>query len=181
MFWREPCRGWPCRAPAPAVYSWRCEPHRRSTMQNVAVWAKEQGDLCFTLVCGHQVQWVCRGQWGSTQALVEQGQATGQVQLKRCQRCFCAAIRKARQSMQLDLDQDGQTYLTLARDEHIVVKIGGAEVALIGGIVGAPGEGPLVQIMLQVTTGRLEMKHFTPSLGHEYLEVRVVPEETDEP
>ena len=61
------------------------------------------------------------------------------------------------------------------------VQIGSVEVVLIGGIVGTLGEGPLVQIMLQEPTARLEMKHFTPHQGNEYLDVRVVPEENDEP
>ena len=64
--------------------------------------------------------------------------------------------------MQLDIDPNGLVHLTLEPDEQINVQIGSVEVVLIGGIVGTLGEGPLVQIMLQEPTARLEMKHFTP-------------------
>ena len=83
--------------------------------------------------------------------------------------------------MQLNIDANGLVHLTLEPDEQINVQIGSVEVVLIGGIVGTLGEGPLVQIMLQEPTARLEMKHFTPRQGNEYLDVRVVPEENDEP
>ena len=83
--------------------------------------------------------------------------------------------------MQLDIDPQGQVHLTLEPDEHIFVNIGSAEVMLIGGTVDTSGEGPLVQIMPQEPTARLETKHFTPQMGNAALEVRIVPEESDEP
>jgi hypothetical protein len=76
-------------ADPPPVCSWRCATHRRYTMREAsAVWANELGDLYFTLVCGHQVQWVFRGVWGSTPVQVEKGLATHQIKLNRRQRCY---------------------------------------------------------------------------------------------
>jgi hypothetical protein len=78
------------RLPAdhPPMFSWRCAAHRRSKMLEAsAVWASELGDLCFTLVCGHQVQWVFRGVWGYAPMQVQQGLATHQIRLEQRQRC----------------------------------------------------------------------------------------------
>lgn len=79
------------RLPAAGVpsLSWRCELHRRYKMRPAsAVCTNEYGDLCFTLICGHTSQWVFRGQWAYTPALVEQGLATGQIRLDQRHRCF---------------------------------------------------------------------------------------------
>ncbi len=71
---------------APTV-SWRCHHHRRCKLRPASmVWANEYGDLCFTLVCGHQAQLVFRGEWSYTPALVERGLATGALRLERRQR-----------------------------------------------------------------------------------------------
>lgn len=80
---------------APAV-SWRCQQHRGYKMRTAsAVWANEQGDLCFTLVCGHQAHWVFRGQWGYTPAMVMRGLETGQMRLDQRQRCYqCADLAR---------------------------------------------------------------------------------------
>src|ERR1051326_5279455 len=73
----------------PPVFSWRCAAHRRYKMRPAsAIWASAQGDLCFTLVCGHPVQWVFRGERGYSSALVEWGLATGELRLDRRQRCY---------------------------------------------------------------------------------------------
>jgi hypothetical protein len=90
------------RLPAdhPPVFSWRCAAHRRYKMREAsAVWATELGDLCFTLVCGHHVQWVFRGVWGYTPAQVEKGLATHQIKLERGQRCYLCG----------DLESEGQS------------------------------------------------------------------------
>lgn len=70
----------------PPVCSWRCATHRRHKLREASiVWASE---LCFTLVCGHQVQGVFRGVWGYTPAQVQKGLATDQIELDRLQRCY---------------------------------------------------------------------------------------------
>jgi hypothetical protein len=76
--------------------------------------------------------------------------------------------------MQVDLDRDGLAHLTLQPGERIAVNIGGAEVILMGGLLGTPGEGPLVQIVSQTPTARLALKHRVPPEGSESFTVRVI-------
>jgi hypothetical protein len=59
------------------------------------VWANEQGDLCFPLVCGHQAQWVVRNAWGYTPALAERSLATEELGLDRRQRCYACGDRES--------------------------------------------------------------------------------------
>ena len=76
------------RERVPAV-SWRCERHRRYKMRaTLGVRATEDGDLLFSLVCGHKVCWVFRGQWAYTPAMIERAIATRQIRLNRRQRCY---------------------------------------------------------------------------------------------
>jgi hypothetical protein len=91
-----------------------------------------------------------------------------------------AAIRKTRQNMQLNIDTDGLVHLLLEPDEQVYVHIGGAEVALLGGIVGTPGEGPLVQVLVTHPTARAEVEWFHPRDGDPYLDVRLFPEGSEE-
>lgn len=76
--------------------------------------------------------------------------------------------------MQVDLDQTGLAHLTLEPGEQIVVKIGGAEVMLIGGTADASSDGPLVQIVLEEPGAHLKLKHGTPHAEGESFAVRVV-------
>jgi hypothetical protein len=79
--------------------SWPCERHQDSKLQPAStVHANAQGDLIFSLVCGHQVHWVCRGQARYTPALVASDLATGRIRLDRLQRCYvCSDLERARE------------------------------------------------------------------------------------
>jgi hypothetical protein len=69
--------------------SWRCEHHQRFKLQPASsVHANGQGDLIFSLVCGHRVHWVFRGRQGFTPALVAQGLASRKIRLEARQRCY---------------------------------------------------------------------------------------------
>jgi hypothetical protein len=74
------------RPPTSVLLVLRCAPALEDAEAS-AIWANEWGDLCFTLVCGHGVQYIFRGEWGYTQALIERGLATGELRLGRRQRC----------------------------------------------------------------------------------------------
>jgi hypothetical protein len=78
--------------------------------------------------------------------------------------------------MHVDLDRDGLAHLALQSGEQVVVNIGGAEVILMGGLVGTLGEGPLAQIVLQAPAAHLELKHHALREGGESLAVRVMEE-----
>lgn len=82
--------------------------------------------------------------------------------------------------MQLDIDPDGLVHLRLEPGEHVSVNFGGAEVALFGGIVGTPGEGPLVRLVVTHPTARAEAEWFTPQGSDPYLDVRLLPEGSEE-
>jgi hypothetical protein len=84
----------------PPVYSWRCTAHRHYKMRPAsAIWANDYGDLCFRLVCGHQVQWVFREEWGYTQAMIERGLAARELKLERRQRCYqCGDLEQEREA-----------------------------------------------------------------------------------
>jgi hypothetical protein len=82
--------------------------------------------------------------------------------------------------MQLNIDAGGLVHLELEPDERVYVNIGGAEVALVGGIVGTPGEGPLVQVVVTHPTARAEVELFRPQVGDPYLNVRLFPEGSEE-
>ena len=75
----------------PAI-SWRCEKHRTYKMRPAsAIQANEYGDLCYTLTCGHQSQWVFRHAWKYTQDMIERGLVTGELRLEERHRCFACA------------------------------------------------------------------------------------------
>jgi hypothetical protein len=61
-----------------------------------AVHANEHGDLIYSLTCGHEVQWVFRGIWGYTPALISRGLATRQLRLDRRQRCYLCGDQETR-------------------------------------------------------------------------------------
>ena len=72
--------------------SWRCHHHRRCKLRAATVvWANAQGDLCFVLECGHQTQWIFRGDRSYTAAMVEREVDSGQINLEQHQRCFLCA------------------------------------------------------------------------------------------
>jgi hypothetical protein len=79
-----------------SAISWRCERHQRSKLQPAStVHANAQGDLIFTLVCGHEVRWIFRGRQGFTPALVAHGLAAGKIRLEARQRCYrCGDLEK---------------------------------------------------------------------------------------
>jgi hypothetical protein len=81
--------------------------------------------------------------------------------------------------MHLTVHEDGIVTLTLEAAEQVMVNIGGADLWCTGGLVNNPGEGPLIQILLQDATA-LEVKRWTPRVGNEYYDVRVVPVRPDE-
>jgi hypothetical protein len=81
--------------------------------------------------------------------------------------------------MHLDVNPDGIVSLTLDEDEQIIVKIGGAELWCTSGSVSDPGEGPLVQILRAHATA-LDVKRWTPRVGNDSYDVRVVPARPDE-
>ena len=87
------------RLPAehPPLFSWRCELHQRSTMRAAsAVRATADGDLLFTLVCGHEVCWMCRGPEAYTPALLERRVVRRQIRLDQPQRCYgCGDVERA--------------------------------------------------------------------------------------
>ena len=73
---------------APAIF-WRCATHQRYQMRQASgVQVSEQGDLLYTLTCGHQVWWVCRGQKAYTPARLAQAITTRQIRLDQPQRCY---------------------------------------------------------------------------------------------
>lgn len=76
--------------------------------------------------------------------------------------------------MHVDLDRDGLAHQALQPGEQVVINIGGVEVTLLGGLVGTPGEGPLVQITLHAPTAHLKLEHHAPREGRESCAVRVV-------
>lgn len=72
-----------------AGVSWRCLDHQPYRMHTAsAVRASEQGDLIYTLTCGHAVQWVYRGQGAYTAAKLARDMATRQIRLDQPQRCY---------------------------------------------------------------------------------------------
>ena len=84
--------------------------------------------------------------------------------------------------MQQTFREDGTHQFTLERNEQVIVAIGGAEVWLTGGEVGAPGLEPLVQVIIVThPTARTEVGRFYPRLGTPYVHVSILPEESHEP
>ena len=87
------------RLPAEAAppVSWRCHHHRRCMLRPAsAIWANAHGDLCFMLECGHQTQWIFRGEWSYTPTMVERGVDSGQINLELRQRCYaCVDAERA--------------------------------------------------------------------------------------
>lgn len=82
--------------------------------------------------------------------------------------------------MHLTINEHGIVSLTLEQDEQVIVNIGGAELWCTGGLVNDPGEGPLVQMLLQDPAASLEVKHWTPLADLESYDVRVVRAEPEE-
>src|ERR1051326_3167484 len=75
--------------------SWRCEYHQHYTLSPASsVHPNLQGDLLFTLVCGHEVLWVFRGLQVFTPIRVTHGLATGQIRLDQPQRCYLCGDRE---------------------------------------------------------------------------------------
>jgi pyruvate/oxaloacetate carboxyltransferase len=56
-----------------------------------AVHANALGDLIYSLACGHEVQYIARGVWGYTPAMIARELATRQVRLDLPQRCYRCA------------------------------------------------------------------------------------------
>lgn len=76
-------------AERPPVFSWRCQEHEGYTMRAAsAVRATQEGDLVFTLVCGHEVCWVFRGRGAYTPARIERAITTRLLRLDQLQRCY---------------------------------------------------------------------------------------------
>ena len=76
---------------APSL-SWHRHHHRRCKLRAATVvWANAYGDRCFLLECGHQTQWVFRGEGRYTPALVEREVESGQINLEQRQRYFLCA------------------------------------------------------------------------------------------
>jgi hypothetical protein len=70
------------------VSSWHCQDHQHYQMHTAsAVQASVQGDLIYTLACGHEVQRVFRGVCGYTPAMISRGLAIRQIRLDQSQRC----------------------------------------------------------------------------------------------
>ncbi len=59
-----------------------------------AAHASELGDLIYLLTCGHEVQYIVRGVWGYTPAMLARELATRQVRLDQPQRCYLCADQK---------------------------------------------------------------------------------------
>jgi hypothetical protein len=86
---------------APTIF-WRCRTHQRYEMRRaLGVQVSAQGDLLFTLTCGHEVRWVFRGQIGKqkayTPARLALAISTRQIRLEQPQRCYLCG----------DLQQEG--------------------------------------------------------------------------
>lgn len=82
------------------VLSWRCERHQGYQMHEAAaVHANELGDLVYSLACGHEVQYLARGVWGYTPAMMAQALATRQVRLDQLQRCYLCADSESETSL----------------------------------------------------------------------------------
>ena len=56
-----------------------------------AAHANEQGDLIYSLTCGHEVQYIVRGVWGYTPAMLARELATRQIRLDQPQHCYRGA------------------------------------------------------------------------------------------
>ena len=82
-----------------STVSWRCERHQSCQMREAsAVHANELGDLMYVLTCGHEVQWIVRGVWGYTPAMIAQELATRQIRLDQPQRYyFCGDLERERE------------------------------------------------------------------------------------
>jgi hypothetical protein len=83
---------------APTI-SWRCERHQPSQVREVsAVHASELGDVLYVLACGHEIQWIVRGIWGYTPAMIAHELATRQIRLDQPQRCYlCGDLESEKQ------------------------------------------------------------------------------------
>ena len=79
---------------------WRYERHQHCTIRTAsAVRVTEAGDVVFTLLCGHQVCWVCRGRAAYTPAKLTQALTTRQIRLDQLQRCsVCGDLERERQA-----------------------------------------------------------------------------------
>jgi hypothetical protein len=79
---------------------WRCERHQPYRMREAStVHANEFGDLMYVLACGHEVQWIVRGIWGYTPAMISQELATRQIRLDQPQRCYlCGDLEQEREA-----------------------------------------------------------------------------------
>ena len=67
--------------------------------QASGVQVSEQGDLLYTLTCGHQIRWVCRGQFRGqmayTTARLEHDITTRQIRLDQHKRCYlCGDLKQ---------------------------------------------------------------------------------------
>lgn len=87
------------REQAPAV-SWHCPLHQPYQMRGAtAIHTNGLGDLLFSLACGHDVQWLFRGESGYTPAMIAQGLATRRLRLEQPQRCYtCGDLEQKRES-----------------------------------------------------------------------------------
>ncbi len=69
---------------------WRCDAHLRYKQRAATtVKTNAQGDLIFTLVCGHLVQMLFRHVGGYTPEMVTQALAEGAIRLEQRHRCYC--------------------------------------------------------------------------------------------
>ncbi|SRR5579875_1254505 len=68
---------------------WRCDAHLRyKQCAAMAVKANAQGDLLFTLVCGHVVQMMFRRVGGYTPEMVTRALEEGAIRLEKRHRCY---------------------------------------------------------------------------------------------
>ena len=88
---------------APTIF-WRCRSHQRYVMRQASgIRVSAQGDLLFTLTCGHDVCWLYRGQTKGqnafTPARLKQALTTRQIRLDQPQRCYrCGDLHNERES-----------------------------------------------------------------------------------
>ena len=77
---------------APTIF-WRCRSHQCYEMRQASgVHVSAQGDLIYTLTCGHEVCWLYRGQTRGQRAYtpegLQQALTTRQIRLDQPQRCY---------------------------------------------------------------------------------------------
>jgi hypothetical protein len=94
---RTPARYLPAEH-SPALL-WRCGDHQHYTLRTAsAARTTEAGDVIFTLTCGHELCWVCRGRDAYTPAKLMTALTTRQIRLDQPQRCYvCGDLERARQ------------------------------------------------------------------------------------